>query len=258
MGLFDGILDTVSNVASVLDPFSGALKAGATLLGGAMTNASNQSISQNQMQFQSAQTAQQQAFQERMSNTSYQRAVSDLQAAGLSPMLAYSQGGASTPSGAAATGASIAMQNPVPAAVGAYEESRMNTQNLLNLKAQKLATEAATEASIASAKKSSADALQTIQNMDIALKRLPFELAEMTSRTRLNSATEARTITGNSLDKTQLPGALNNQSVDESWFGRNIRPYLKDLVSGLTSAKAGADVFRGKPSTTFNKNYYGR
>lgn len=56
-------------------------------------------------QYQSDEARAQMAFQAQMSNTSYQRAVHDMQQAGLNPMLAYSRGGASSPAGAAGSGA---------------------------------------------------------------------------------------------------------------------------------------------------------
>lgn len=55
--------------------------------------------------FNSAQAEQNRNFQERMASTQWQRAVADMQSAGLNPMLAYSQGGNAAPSGSVASSA---------------------------------------------------------------------------------------------------------------------------------------------------------
>lgn len=115
----------------------GGLVGGALSYGGASrANQLNRKMARDQMKFQQASNREQMAFQERMSNTAYQRAVADMQAAGINPMVAFMQGGASSPGGSSSSGAGATMENTLAPAVNSARESMRAAAEIRNLKEQ--------------------------------------------------------------------------------------------------------------------------
>jgi len=138
--MFDGLLAAITpGLGSAIGGVAGGLLGFA---GQQETNAALQSNAQAQMD-----------FQERMSNTSYQRGVADLKAAGLNPMLAYMKGGASTPEGTSAQ-----FQSPKLTQVNTANAGARLSQELSNMRATEQLTHAQTEQAQSAAHKNNVDA----------------------------------------------------------------------------------------------------
>lgn len=88
--------------------------------------------SKSQMQYNSTEAQKNRDWQEYMSNTSYQRMVKDLQAAGLNPYLAYYNGGSSTPSGSSAS-SSLSNNPDLLNAMTSLAISNNNNKNALDI-----------------------------------------------------------------------------------------------------------------------------
>jgi len=196
MGLFDGLTNVLSEgvnnvMAKPMEFLTPVLGAVGSHLGQQSANNANQAYFQQGTAFNAAQSQAQMDFQERMRKTQYQTAVEDLKAAGLNPMLAYTQGGAGVPSGAAASSSpppkveSTLASAANSAATTAMAMNNVLSNRLIQAQIQKTDTEAD------NIQADTVNKLDLNPNIRAENKRLLADIALKDTTSRLNSASAA-------------------------------------------------------------------
>lgn len=178
-----------------------AIGAVSSFLGTRSANRTNRAIAREQM-----------GFQESQSSTAYQRAMEDMRKAGLNPILAYQQGGASASSGASAT-----MQDALTPAVNSAMGAVRLKADVDNIR-------------------ENTEKLRTDQDLNRALQ-------ESAKADAFLKATSAKNVSMSTLlAGLQVPGARNQAAVEDSLFGK----VLSFIDRGTKSVGGVADVVKPK------------
>lgn len=191
-----------------------AIVGGASYLGQSGANKTNMQIAQNQMD-----------FQREMSNTAYQRATEDMKKAGLNPMLAYTQGGASTPGGA-----TTQVQSKTAKAVDATQAQMIQNEQIANIKAQ-------TALSNATAAKTMAETAVTTQELS---NRKNQDLNLLEERQRIINAAKREGASAKQLEQLERNLRQAYTQAEQDYFLRQplarfneANPRLAQIIQGL-------------------------
>lgn len=193
-------------------------------------NAQNIALGREQMQ-----------FQERMANTSWQRGVEDMKKAGLNPMLAYSQGGASAP-----VGSMPQVQNAVGAGSASASQAAQTMAGLQALqmnKAQIAQTEAMTKKIESETMERNLNTAQLVANVNLAEQRqveVGSNVAKLQQETR-RVAADIPGVEAESASKGETLAAMKNGGFAADVARRKAEATLAQL--DIPKSKSEADFY---------------
>lgn len=200
-----------------MDPVTGTLLAslGGNILGGIFGSSATKKANKANIALQ----RENQAWLKDMSNTSYQRSTQDMLAAGLNPMLGFSQGGASTPSTSAAR-----------------VEPNLAMMHATNSAADKVMQAAQIKLVNEQARKAGAEADYTQAHAAANIPELQFR--STTESQRMSAEVDKIVADLKQMEKQgQLTDAQRDQALAQAEQLRKMLPYLIDASTIDTSLK---------------------